>query len=183
MNFISIDQKFNKIERSLSRLAATPVVGTPFGLIKVLMGSGQLITSLAIGILSLPLRFTSYYSLNDYCWSHVMHGLGNIAAGALEAIPFIGLKLYLARKNATVMDLSKDDEDFNDWSTLRYTYHHDKIMPYESLVNRDSIWVNYNLSKDESSWSWIKNMDDPADKKNWKPLVQLLPSLKLGYDV
>lgn len=178
MNTILIDQKFNKIERCLSKCAAIPVLGTPFGAIKVLIGSGQLITGLALGILSLPLRCTDHCALNDYCWDHVKHGLGNIVAGTLEAIPFIGSGIHMVRKKRAKLDLSVGDDDFKDTHTTLYTNHEDKFMPYQSLVKRDKIQINYNLSQDKINWK----MDLPSND-DWKSVNQLPHSLKPGYYV
>ena len=172
-----IDQNLNKTERFLSKCAALPVLGTPFAAIKVLILSpGQLITGFALGILSIPLRCTNHCNLNDYCWSHVKHGLGNIVAGTFEAIPLIGLGIHMVRKKRAVHDLSVSDDDYDSTHTCYFSNHEDKFMPYQSLVKRDSICFNYNLSQCFVRWK-----RDLPSNKDWKPLEELPNSLKSGY--
>lgn len=112
---VELDLAFHKTEGFLSKMAIIPAVGTPFGAVKIMIGAGQFITALALGILTLPMQCTDDASFNDHCWNHVKHGLGNISAGILESIPFVAIALHYLRETA------KSDGY--------------KFMPYESLKN------------------------------------------------
>ena len=108
-------------ERTLSKVAMVPMVGTVAGLAKVLMGVAQSIVGLAGRI------FTPKSELNAYFMAHAKHGLGNIVAGAVEAIPLVGLFLYIYR-------CGKGEEEN---STIDIKQHEawqlDKFMPYDYL--------------------------------------------------
>ena len=123
-----IDRKLNEAEKFLSSAAAPPIVGTVAGLTKTLMGVAQAIVGLVCGVLTLPERCMKDAYLNDRFWTHVKHGVGNIAAGLLEAIPIVGLFMYINRTSKL------------EGSTLDAyvkTGHLDKYMPYDSLLEAD----------------------------------------------
>lgn len=125
-----IDHVLNETERALSIGAAIPVAGTVAGLSKVLMGVAQTIVGVVGGILTLPARCMNNTKLNNHFWTHAKHGVGNVAAGLVEAIPLVGTGIYIARwfkanNNTSVQVYTQ-------------TQHEDKFMPYESLVKRDT---------------------------------------------
>lgn len=159
-----IDRKLNNTERFLSKGAAIPFVGTPFGIAKVLVGTAQLITGLILGILSLPLQCSKHYTFNNYCWKHVKHGFGNVFIGLCEAIPFVGLGIHLVRKKRAVSKLPTGE--LAEYCSIRRTHHEDKFMPYPSLVRKDTIRLN--ISKNIMQWSTANPLDDA-----WYPIDQL----------
>lgn len=128
---VDLDHTLDQTERFLGKVAAIPVLGTPFGALKVAMGIAQCISALALGILTLSFQCTQYSSVNDYCWSHVVHGMGNILAGIFEAIPLLGTVIASHRCRAYPPRIHG--------VTCSQT---EKYMPYQSLVNRD----NQNIS-------------------------------------
>lgn len=115
----------NETERTLSGGAVLPFIGTGSAICKFALGTVQTITALVLGILSAPFRFCSdnAAAFNDHCWSHVVHGLGNIAASLIEAIPFAGTFLYYQRAVGHTHDNAE---------------HQDKYIPYPDLIARDT---------------------------------------------
>ncbi len=127
---IKVDQMMNNIENTLSQIAAYPIAGTLAGTAKVIIGITQSITALALGILTfIPATAKGDYSSISYSWTHIKHGLGNIAGGTFEAIPLLGTAMYFFRYLRQQRD-----------STLLVrlsTGYENKWMPYPSLVERD----------------------------------------------
>jgi hypothetical protein len=117
---------FSDIEDILSIFAAAPILGTPVAACKFALGTTQTITALALGILSLPFRFCSddAAAFNDHCWTHVVHGLGNIAASLVEAIPLLSFGLACLRLKGRP-DNTPDPE------------HQAKYIPYTDVVKAD----------------------------------------------
>lgn len=126
---ISVDRTLNNIENVLSDIAAYPIAGTLAGSTKIALGTTQFLTALACGILlSIPAIATCDLSLLNHSWTHMKHGLGNIVAGILEAIPLFGTILFGLRVVKSI-----------DPSVPVYlrTGHENKWMPYSSLVEQD----------------------------------------------
>lgn len=96
---IKFDYFCDTVEDVLTIGAVAPFIGTIPAVIKVAFGTVQLITALAFGILTLPLRcfHDNLASFNDHAWSHICHGAGNIVCGLLQAIPLFGSCLSLER--------------------------------------------------------------------------------------
>ena len=129
---IRIDRKINDLENRLSYISAYPVIGTPFGAIKILFGASQSIIAATVTIFSLiPAAATKKWSLTKYSWTHVKHGIGNIIAGVIESIPIVQTLSYKIRR---IGYLGSDVAHL-------VTRHEDKYMPYTSLEERD--WLFY----------------------------------------
>lgn len=98
---VKFDYFCDRVENGLSKGAKFPFFGTIPAVIKIALGTVQLITALALGVLTLPLRFfhEDLASFNDHNWSHVKHGVGNITCGLLEAIPLFGSIVSCKRKD------------------------------------------------------------------------------------
>lgn len=128
--YMAIDATMNNTENALSDAALWPVIGILPGGVKILMGVTQSVTALACGIITLaPAAASENWSLVHHSWTHIKHGLGNIAAGTLEALPFVGTCMYYTRK------LKQASE--SDAQSRILTHHENKWMPYDSLVARD----------------------------------------------
>jgi len=132
INFTNIDKTIDKWETKLTEFAAIPVAGTLAGGVKILMGAAQAITALVVGILLLiHTACTGNGSLVEHSWIHITHGLGNMVAGTLEAIPLLGTGLYYLRDAKAlaapyaplVLKIAPSQES--------------KFMPYPSLVELD----------------------------------------------
>lgn len=97
----SFNSACNTTEYFLTATAAIPFIGTLFAVCKFTFGLVQTITALALGILSTPFRFCNEDAMafNNHCWTHVVHGLGNMIASLGEAIPILGTILVMARLN------------------------------------------------------------------------------------
>ena len=113
----------NKTEDALTTVAA---LLPPVALVKTALGTTQAITALVLGILSLPGRFLSddAKAFNKHCWTHVIHGLGNVAASLVEVIPFVGF-LFLVHRG----ECHKEKGFF--------CMHRHKYIPYADVVNED----------------------------------------------
>ena len=70
-------------EANFSAVCAVPLIGIPVGLIRAILGLTQAISG--------GFNFTQKdQSLSHHGWIQIKHGLSNIVAGCMEAIPFIG---------------------------------------------------------------------------------------------
>lgn len=124
---INIDSRINEIENNLSEYAWIPFIP---GSVKTAGGIIQASIALACAILTyFPSRHHNEWSLNQYAWTHVKHGLGNLIAGLFEAIPLVGFGV------SQVRELKK---------FIRYrpacqvwTGHERKFMAYASLEAKD----------------------------------------------
>lgn len=112
-------------ERNLSVIAAIPVIGTPVAACKFALGTIQTITALVLGILSFPFRLNdNAKAFNDHCWTHVVHGLANMAASLVEAIPILSFVFVRIRLEGHI-DGHRDPA------------HQFKYIPYNDLVIED----------------------------------------------
>ncbi len=126
-NQMQWDRFCNDIENRLSQVARVPVVGTLAGAAKVSFGTVQLITAVASAIFSFAWKdnFISF----DRSVSHIKHGLGNIAAGVAESIPFLGFFIYRDRQKKEAPQVLPH--------IRLVTHHENKWMPYASLESED----------------------------------------------
>lgn len=134
-NEAAFDKQINEIETFLSTISVCPGVGSVAGAGKILMGITQTLAAIAYGILFAISDLTSRNPLHvNRAWTHIKHGLGNIAAGAIESIPIIQTAFYLIRQRCKTHSLhySEDDKDVH-----VSTGYDDKFMPYQSLVERE----------------------------------------------
>ena len=118
----------NQAENRLGSAARFPIVGVVPATIKFALGIAQAITALVLGILSAPFRCCSddAAAFNDHCWTHVVHGLGNMVGGLGEALLSVtivgGFILGYCRYNGIYF--TNPD-------------HQDKYIPYSDLIVRD----------------------------------------------
>ncbi len=144
---INFNQFCNETEIFLSKAAAIPVLGSLAGISKVLLGTTQAVAALALGILSSPFRFChdDAKAFNDHCWTHVVHGLGNMVAGLGEALLSLtligGFMFHVGRK----MGAYNDNPD-----------HQDKYIPYSDLIARDvaALRSDYDATNTSSPRPW-----------------------------
>lgn len=127
---INIDRTMNNIENALSDVAAYPVAGIFAGATKVIFGVTQSLTALVCGILILiPSVASCDWSHIYHSWTHIKHGLGNIAGGTLESIPLVGTVMYFFRQVGKCRG--------SDIQVRLRTGHEEKWMPYTSLIECD----------------------------------------------
>lgn len=98
MGCYDLDVTFNFCERILSRWDSLPVLGTPCALLKVAMGTIQVIAAIAMSIFSLFVVCCDHRPLQTSVL-YILHGCGNIIAGLFESIPFVGLGIYYYREH------------------------------------------------------------------------------------
>lgn len=125
---MEIDRTMDNIETALSIGAAIPFLGRLPAAAKVIMGVAQLIAAVVYGIFSLMRAaiHKDYSYLDRYLdcsWTHIRHGVGNIFAGLLEGIPFIGTVMFGMRLAMACSEIGED-----------------KFMPYASLNHRPIIF-------------------------------------------
>ncbi len=121
---INFNQYCNQTECLLTEWSLPPIIGTMAAICKLALGTVQTITALMLGILSAPFRCCSENAavFNDHCWSHVVHGLGNMAASIPEGIPILSSILFTHR----IVGHSDNNPE-----------HQDKYIPYADLVAHD----------------------------------------------
>jgi hypothetical protein len=94
----SIERNLSRTENVLSSLAAIPIIGTVPAVAKVAMGTVQTITALFIAtVAGLPAAAFGNKKILERSWTHIKNGIGNIAAGAVEAIPLVGTGVFIMR--------------------------------------------------------------------------------------
>jgi hypothetical protein len=120
---IQLDRFVDKMEKLGSDVAFVPGVG----LLKTAGGLIQTTTAIACAILLfLPaVVMGKEGSLMKNSWTHIKHGMGNVLAGTLEAIPVVGAAICIWR-----------DTLFTSATNVAYSQL-GKFMPYESLIEDD----------------------------------------------
>lgn len=127
---LSIDRTINNIENTLTDISPYPVAGTLAGGAKILMGAVQTLTALACGILTVvPAAISKDWSPVKHSWTHIKHGLGNIVAGTIEALPLVQTVFFFVRQARQL--------NGSGLQIYLHTGHERKFMPYTSLVEVD----------------------------------------------
>lgn len=128
IRFIKIERTMIAIERRLSVTSGKLGIGTLAGIAKCVIGVVQAIVGLVVGIFasfgtpcSRSAREYAKFSAQQF-----VHGIGNICAGIIEAIPGVQ---QLALKERQVGILFVPDLQ------LAPTGYGDKLMPYTNLNN------------------------------------------------
>lgn len=124
---IQVDRFIDNAERAGSNLSVYPFINAVAGALKITGGIIQTITAVVCAILcSIPaLCVKNGLSLMRYCFTHILHGMGNILAGTLEAIPLAGTELEKIRKTLHMNYVLVADSEL------------EKFMPYNSLREDD----------------------------------------------
>lgn len=90
----SLELKLHKVENTLSCITLIPVLGVVGGAAKVGLGLIQTVSALAITVIAGVTTLFGSETGKACCFrasKHILHGLGNICAGVIESIPFVGL--------------------------------------------------------------------------------------------
>ncbi len=133
----NFDTVVNHTENALSVLSMTPGVGFVTGGLKIVIG---LVQAAVAGILYLVFKALDNVRYRDYANIHFKHGLANIAAGFIEAIPLAGLLMGLKRMCNEHKE-KKERSDFEKKATVE-SAHKFKFMSYPSLEIRDVVFGN-----------------------------------------
>lgn len=174
---LTVDRTLNNIENTLSWASSYPIIGTAPALCKILMGTIQTTTASVCGIfIGIPTALLSEnYSVLNYSWTHVKHGIGNIAAGTLEAIPYVQTKMYYYRQ---YMNKQYTDRGIPGlWAQLK-TGHENKWMPYTSLIESDC-YISVK-SEDVAHTYTVNAINEIWDKNIQKKEEQLHRKLTLN---
>lgn len=100
---VNFEREIAKLEFTLSKVAAIPVLGTFGGAAKVCLAIIQTIGGLLALIISIPFLCTEGgRKFASRGGSHFVNGLANILAGVLEGIPIVGSIIYGLRYYRTV---------------------------------------------------------------------------------
>lgn len=158
---VQFNQRFDFFENKLSYIGGFPVIGTVAGVVKISMGLIQTIGGLSAGIflsISAACQKNKDWTLALYAWTHVKHGLGNIIAGTLEAIPFVGLIMNVIRVHRS-NSISKQVV------YIRTNQDH-KFMPYLSLEAQSFKIMGTKDSAVENVMANLKDIDSlPPEEK------------------
>jgi hypothetical protein len=172
---LNVDRTINDIENMLSNVSAYPIIGTTAGCTKIIMGALQTLTALACGILvAIPSAIVRNGSALKYSWTHMKHGIGNMVAGAVEAIPVVQTIVYGIRYSAQVRQ--------SDAGVHLDTGHQFKFMPYSSLVEKDWKFTGIMYDAGEQSQvrfrqklrdnGWNLTRDQPVSEKRQLELAR-----------
>jgi hypothetical protein len=95
---IIVERLISRTETVLGAAACVPVLGTIPATAKIAMGILQTACALYVSPPAIiHALITKRTTVLNHCETHIKHGLGNIIAGALEAVPFIGMLIVLLR--------------------------------------------------------------------------------------
>lgn len=122
----SLELRLLNTERTLTNAAETPFIGIIPGAAKVGMGTIQTAAAVAcLIIFAIPAVAGHQFSrlAERYAWSHIKHGLGNIVAGGLEAIPGMGYSGIFLRQ---LIQMRAPRFCFD-------TRQNDKFIPYTTI--------------------------------------------------
>lgn len=94
---MSLTDAISNTERSLSKYAAYPFIGTIPAALKILMGVIELVAAAIFVVLATPFACCSELARDslEENLGHVKNGFKNIIVGSLEAVPFLGTLLYV----------------------------------------------------------------------------------------
>jgi len=100
LNRTGFEKSVVKLEHLLSAAAVVPVLGSIAGAAKVILGTIQTIGALLAMVCSSFPALCSKCGREVFCMggSHFVNGLGNIVAGALEAVPLVGSAVFMGTK-------------------------------------------------------------------------------------
>lgn len=140
MKLINIESKLNNFENAISSLplkhaglTMIPGVMVLPGALKALVGAVQAVTAVAIFALS-PLTWHFTDDISKHSFKHIIHGLGNIAAGILEMIPLV---TYLIATYREELKGAQPHAKIDSPSFKLHMGHESKFLPYDTLVARD----------------------------------------------
>ncbi len=114
-------------ERTLTKISIVPIIGTVSGIVKIAMGTLQtVICSIAWLIFKFPAKDNeNALKIFEVSQIYVFHGLGNIVAGLVEAIPFVGLISAQCIRNKIEVR-NRDDQE-------------DKFIPYPQISDSPNV--------------------------------------------
>ena len=137
----AVERFLNNVENFLSRVSAVPILGIGSGVAKIALGVSQT----ALAVLSFPFTIiydsrapkenTSFHDkVSRHSIRHVAHGIGNVVAGGVEAIPIAGTISYLWRNaqaatadgnilvhESGIFQCCKDGSRSKNWKFLSYS--------------------------------------------------------------
>jgi hypothetical protein len=124
-DFTQFEFQLHNTERVLTNLSATVILAPFAGLAKFYIGA---VTVGACAILCVGTRVHGNENLGKWAFSVLKHGGGNMLAGMVEAIPFVGLALFIHRHCHAIQ--------FSRGGIFIETHDDDKYMPYESVARQ-----------------------------------------------
>ena len=135
----SFTSQVDKVERALSLASSIPVTGILAGTIKVTLAIGQTLMGAALlAFASLAKLFTKRFDLSQtyrecqyFGMTHLLHGLFNIGAGTLEALPGLGSFVFLKR----MMRVNSSNERHYKILDAIFKAQSFKFMPYKVELN------------------------------------------------
>lgn len=182
---VKLDRALNKFENYLTLAASDPIFAIPAGLFKISVGLIQTITAITVSIFLLPYPLLSKdWTLYNYSCFHIKHGIGNIGAGMIEAIPFIGTISYEFRKTSKKINelpaIVSRVFSLHYWFASHGGYPEiddnglrTKFMVYDSLLNDDIKIIPFSRGIQRGDYKKVnalyqKKLNDPANKNQTK---------------
>jgi hypothetical protein len=148
-----LDNTAYKIETSLTKLAAIPVLGTIAGLTKTAMGIFQAAAACVSMIAAAPILWSkSGRSIGYHAGRHLFHGLANIIRGVFESVPILGTLswAYQFKQNPANIKHKTSQTAFMDRGQygLFFGYSEKIRKDYQlSFVNDDQVETHNPLKK------------------------------------
>ena len=105
----SLQNGLSRAENALSYISRIPIVGTLSGITKVAMGTIQTVAGFGGTVVGACARMFGNKRILSYSLDQMKNGIGNVAAGTVEAIPLVGTaSWYLVRKHHCQSEALKD---------------------------------------------------------------------------
>ena len=135
----NLDLFCSKAEDTLSRYAAIPILGTVPALLKVAFGAAQFTAAVTTAAFSLFFCTSSIgQEIFLHSLRHVFHGLVNVLAGALQAIPVIGTIVYAIQESNRARNSDMQEKYTNAQSNKFFGYRTIRDSTWEHVVNCDN---------------------------------------------
>ncbi len=145
--FSSLDAFLNHTEGTLIFYSAIPIFGTLTGLMRAtIVGAVQTVAALAIVIFSAFAILFKYekQALCKRAACHIVHGIGNMVGGCIEAIPFIGTLSVVVRFGCCCFGKgSSGSAHFLGYASLIQEERKDHTMQSAQNVNLPSYEQHY----------------------------------------
>ncbi len=142
-----LEVSLDSIENTLSNISSNTVIfALVAGPLKILMGTIQLI---AASLFFSIAKATEDTELEQHCWEHMKHGIGNMLSGIIETIPIVATFFNLI-KGANTIPPTAVGVGFE-------TTVPSKWQPYETIVKRNLIFSGSTI---DPSLNEEKNLEE-----------------------
>jgi hypothetical protein len=158
VSLVGLERNITNLEFNLSVAGIIPVLGAIPGITKVAFGIVQTLGALLVMILSLPFCWSeSGRAVTRRAVSHIVNGVGNIVAGALESIPIVGTVIVLIRIRSVVkaeepqaISITGQEQSFVGYAALEK--NPERFRKLNNTQNNENSWSNLPPFSHVSPW-------------------------------